>query len=58
MDKDTMVHKKSKNELFDRITISMSKTDSEKLRELSKDEGRHVSNQIVYMLDFYLKNRK
>jgi len=38
-----------------RTTISLSSVELNKLRELSNDERRPVSRQIVYMMEYYLK---
>ena len=41
-----------------RTTISLSSVELNKLRELAKEEHRPISRQIVYMMHFYLKQRK
>jgi len=41
-----------------RTTISLSDAELKKLRELAKEEHRPISRQIVYMMHFYLKQRK
>jgi len=38
-----------------RMNISLTKEQMEKLKNLSQEEHRPYSNQIVHMLDFYLK---
>jgi len=53
-----MVQKKKQEELFDRLTISMSKSDSKRLKLLSEKEGRKTSNQIVFMMNYYLESKK
>ncbi|MBE3138536.1 MAG: hypothetical protein IMZ63_01835 [Actinobacteria bacterium] len=50
-----MVQKKKKEELFDRLTISMSQSDSQILHLLSKKEGRKISNQITFMMNYYIE---
>jgi hypothetical protein len=52
-----MVKKKTDKEKFDRITFSLSKKDSKQLRDLAEEEHRAVSNQLVHMMEFYLKNK-
>jgi len=41
-----------------RTTISLSDVELKQLRELSKIEHRPISRQIVYMMHFYLKQKK
>ena len=41
----------------ERTTISLSKEDKTKLENTAKGERRPVSQQIIYMLEFYLKNK-
>ena len=38
-----------------KTTISLSDAELKKLRELSNEEHRPVSKQIVYMMEFYQK---
>jgi len=38
-----------------RTTISLSDAELKKLKELSKEEHRPISRQIVYMMHVYLK---
>jgi hypothetical protein len=40
-----------------RTTISLSDVELKQLRELAKEEHRPVSCQIVYMMEFYKKQR-
>ncbi len=40
-----------------KMTISLSKQDEKKLKELSKKEHRPYSNQIVHMMEFYIENK-
>lgn len=40
-----------------KMTISLSREDEKKLKELSKKERRPYSNQIVYMMEFYIENK-
>ena len=41
-----------------RMTISLSKKEMEKLKKLSQEEHRPYSNQIVHMMEFYIKNKE
>ena len=41
-----------------RVMISIDKKDNERLEKLAKLERRTKSNQIVYLLDYYLENTK
>jgi hypothetical protein len=50
MNKDTMPQ--------ERTTISLSKEDKTKLEKLAKSEHRPVSQQIVHMMEFYIKNKE
>jgi hypothetical protein len=38
-----------------RTTISLSDAELKQLRELAKEEHRPISHQIVYMMEFYLR---
>jgi len=38
-----------------RTTISLSNVELSKLRKLANEERRPVSRQIVYMMEYYLK---
>jgi len=38
--------------------ISIDKKDLDRLKKLAESERRKVSQQIVYMLDFYLTHKK
>jgi len=40
-----------------RTTISLSSEELKQLRELAKEERRPVSRQIIYMMEFYKKQR-
>ena len=40
-----------------RTTISLSSEEFKQLRELAKEERRPVSRQIIYMMEFYKKQR-
>ena len=40
-----------------RTTISLSSAELKQLRELAKEERRPVSRQIIYMMEFYKKQR-
>jgi len=41
-----------------RTMISIDKKDLERLKKLAESERRKVSQQIVFMMDEYIKNRK
>lgn len=41
----------------ERTTISLSKEDKKRLEATAKEERRPVSQQIIYMLEFYLKHK-
>ena len=41
-----------------RTTISLSDAELKQLRELAKNEHRPISRQIIYMMHFYLKQRR
>jgi hypothetical protein len=41
-----------------RVMISIDKKDNDMLEKLDKEERRTKSNEIVYLLDCYLKNKK
>ncbi len=41
-----------------RTTISLSDEELKQLRELAKKEHRPISRQIIYMMHFYLKEKK
>jgi hypothetical protein len=43
--------------MIKRTTISLSSEELKQLRELSKEERRPVSRQIIYMMEFYKKQR-
>jgi len=43
--------------MAERTTISLSSAELKRLRELAKKERRPVSRQIIYMMEFYLKQR-
>ncbi len=38
-----------------KMTISLSIEDEKRLKKLSKNEHRPYSNQIVHMMEFYIK---
>jgi hypothetical protein len=40
-----------------RTTISLSNAELKQLRELANEEHRPVSRQIIYMMEFYKKQR-
>jgi len=40
-----------------RTTISLSSKELSQLKELAKEERRPVSRQIIYMMEFYIKQR-
>lgn len=43
--------------VVERTTISLTKEDKKKLEDLSKEEHRPMSQQIVHMMEFYMKYR-
>lgn len=44
-----------KNFMTKRTTISLSSAELKQLRELANEERRPVSRQIIYMMEFYMK---
>jgi hypothetical protein len=40
-----------------RMNISVTKKENALLKKIAKEEERPYSRQIIYMTDFYLKNR-
>jgi len=40
-----------------RTTISLSSKELKELRELANEERRPVSRQIIYMMEFYKKQK-
>jgi len=40
------------------ITLSINKDDQQKLRELAAQERRSISQQVIYMMEEYVKNKK
>jgi len=40
------------------ITLSMSKENQDKLRDIAKKERRSMSQQVIVMMEQYLKNKK
>jgi hypothetical protein len=40
-----------------RMNISVTKKENTLIKKLSKEEERPYSRQIVYMTDFYIKNK-
>jgi len=40
-----------------RMTISLTKEETSQLKKIAKEEKRPYSKQIVYMMDFYTKNK-
>jgi len=51
---DLMQGKKSNNK---RTTISLSSSELKELKELAHKERRPVSSQIIYMMEFYKKQK-
>ena len=43
--------------MIKRTTISLSDADLKQLKELSNEEHRPLSRQIVYMMTFYKKEK-
>jgi hypothetical protein len=46
-----------KKSIIHRTTISLSSEELTQLRELATEEFRPVSRQIIYMMEFYKKQR-
>ncbi len=42
--------------MVQRTTISLSEEELKQLRALAKKEHRPISRQIVYMMEFFIKN--
>jgi len=40
------------------MNISLTKEENALIKKLSKEEERPYSRQIVYMMNFYIKNNK
>ncbi len=40
-----------------RMTISLTKEEISQLKKIAKEEKRPYSRQVVYMMDFYMKNK-
>ncbi len=40
-----------------RMNISLTKEETLQLKKIAKEEERPYSRQIVYMMDFYMKNK-
>jgi len=40
------------------ITLSMSNENQKKLRESAKKDRRSISQQVIVMMECYLKNKK
>jgi hypothetical protein len=43
--------------MIKRTTISLSSAELKQLRELANEERRPVSRQIIYMMEFYKKQK-
>jgi hypothetical protein len=43
--------------MTERTTISLSSEELKQLRELANEERRPISRQIIYMMEFYKKQR-
>jgi len=43
--------------MIKRTTISLSDVELKQLRELAKVEHRPISRQIIYMMEFYKKQK-
>ena len=41
-----------------RMNISLTKKENTLIKKIAQEEKRPYSRQIVYMMDFYLKNKK
>jgi len=40
-----------------RMTVSLTKEEISQLRKIAKEEKRPYSRQVVYMMEFYAKNK-
>jgi hypothetical protein len=40
-----------------RMTISLTREETSQLKKIAKEEKRPYSRQVVYMMDFYMKNK-
>jgi len=40
------------------MTLSLTKEDQDKIRKIAEQERRSISQQVVIMTEFYLKNKK
>jgi len=45
------------NNQMPRMNISLTKEQMKKLKDLSNEEHRPYSNQIIHMMEFYLKHK-
>lgn len=41
-----------------RMNISLTKDQEKTLKELSEEENRPYSKQIIHMMEYYIKNKK
>jgi len=41
-----------------RMNISLTKKENALIKKLSQEEKRPYSRQLVYMMDYYIKNKK
>ncbi len=39
------------------MTLSIDKQNQDKLREIAAKERRSISQQVIYMMEFYLEHR-
>jgi hypothetical protein len=40
-----------------RMTISLTKEERAQLKKIAKEEKRPYSRQVIYMMEFYIKNK-
>lgn len=45
------------NDKMPRMTISLTKEQEKKLKDMAKKEHRPYSNQIIHMMEFYIENK-
>jgi len=39
------------------ITLSIDKDNQKKLRDIAEEERRSISKQVIFMLEYYIKNK-
>lgn len=40
-----------------RMTVSLAKEEISQLKKIAKEEKRLYSRQVIYMMEFYIKNK-